>query len=322
MKQLSDSTQRKIGVILSYTHIFLQVTVGILYTPYMLKTIGAAENGLYVAVSGVAEMLGLFNLGFSASYIRFYSKFKKSGEFNRINSFNSLFFIVFSIISFLALITGLFLSFNAKLVFNNGLTDDELSKARIMLLMLTASMAFGFLTTVFTCYVGANQKFIFSKGTNVLNVILLLVFNLLVLISGGGAVGLTAVHAFVAIFLNVLYIFYSFKKLNFRFDFKNIEKALFKEVLFFSSLIAINLIVDKVNEGLDSILIARFIGSKAVTPYSIGAKLCGYFTTFSLAIFLQNFIQVTGPNSHKLKQFAFFFFICLIGDSFMIFCSN
>lgn len=30
--------------------------------------------------------------------------------------------------------------------------------------------------------------------------------------------------------------------------------------------------------------------------------------------FLQNFIQVTGPNSHKLRQVAFFFFICLIGD--------
>lgn len=284
MKQISDSTQRKIGVVMSYTHIILQVVVGMLYTPYMLKTIGAAENGLYVAVTGVAELLGLFNLGFSSSYIRFYSKFKKSGEYKRINSFNSLFFICFLILSFFVLVTGLFLSFNAKLVFKNGLTDAELHKAKIMLIMLTVSIAFGFITTLFTCYIGAHQKFIFSKGLNIGNILILLVFNLVVLVNGGGAVGLTAVHAGVAILINVLYVIYAFKRLNLKFDFKHIEKALFKEVFFFSALIAINLIVDKVNQGLDSIIIARFIGSEAVTPYSIGAKLNGYFTTFSLAI--------------------------------------
>ena len=284
MKKVSDSTQRKIGVILSYTHIVLQVVVGMLYTPFMLKMIGDAENGLYVAVSGVAEMLGLFNLGFSASYIRFYSKFKKNGEYKRINSFNALFFLAFAFIASLVMITGLFLSFNAKLVFDKGLTADELNKAKIMLIMLTASMAFGFLTTVFTCYVSAHQRFIFSKGTNIVNILMLLVLNLVVLLSGGKAVGLTAVHVGVAIFLNFLYIIYAYKKLDFKFDFKHIEKALFKEVFFFSALIAINLIVDKVNQGLDSILIARFINSEAVTPYSIGAKINGYFTTFSLAI--------------------------------------
>ena len=284
MKQISDSTQRKIGVILSYTHIVLQVTVGMLYTPYMLKTIGAAENGLYVAVSGVAEMLGLFNLGFSSSYIRFYSKFKKSGETKRIDSFNSLFFLSFSILATLVLSTGLFLSFNTKLVFSDGLTPLELQKAKVMLIMLTVSMTFGFITTVFNCYIGANQKFIFQKGISIANMLILLVFNIVVLLNGGGAVGLTAVHAGVAVLINICSIAYALKPLGLKFDFKNIEKALFKEVFLFSALIAINIIVDKVNQGIDSIIIARFINSEAVTPYSIGAKLNGYFTTFSLAI--------------------------------------
>ncbi len=284
MKELSNSTQRKVGVTLSYTYITLHVIIGLLYTPYMLKTIGDAENGLYVAVSGVAEMLGLFNLGFSASYIRFYSKFKKNGEYDRINSFNALFFLAFTLLSFFVIVTGLFLAFNAKIVFNSGLSEAELHKAKIMLIMLTLSIAFGFITTVFICYVGANQKFIFSKGTNVIQVLLLLIVNMLVLLSGGKAVGLTASYAGVATFMNILYIIYSFTKLNFKFDFKHIETALFKEVFLFSVLIAINLIVDKINSGIDSIIIARFIGSEAVTPYSIGAKLSGYFTTFSLAI--------------------------------------
>ena len=114
--------------------------------------------------------------------------------------------------------------------------------------------------------------------------LILLVFNIVVLLNGGGAVGLTAVHAGVAVLINICSIAYALKPLGLKFDFKNIEKALFKEVFLFSALIAINIIVDKVNQGIDSIIIARFINSEAVTPYSIGAKLNGYFTTFSLAI--------------------------------------
>ncbi|MBQ9228563.1 MAG: lipopolysaccharide biosynthesis protein [Eubacterium sp.] len=284
MKQLTDAQQRKLGVILSYTHIILQVVVGMLYTPFMVEMIAENEYGLYTTISQTAEMLGLFNMGFSASYIRFYTKFKKNEEYKRIDSFNALFFTAFAILAAAVFITGIIISFNLEAIFDKGLTAQEYRKAQSMMIMLTVSMAVGFLVTVFNCFITAHQRFVFGKGMNILNVLLLLVLNLIVLLSGGKSVSLTAVHIGVAIGLNLLYVFYAFKKLHIRFDFKHIEKDLFKQVFIFSAFIAINMIVDMVNNKIDNLIITRFCGTAVTAVYAIGAKLNGYFTTFSLAV--------------------------------------
>lgn len=167
MKGLSASTERKAGAVLSYAQVFLSVLTGLLYTPVMLRLMGQNEYGLYGTVNSAISMLSLLDLGFTSSYIRFYSKYKAENLQNKINSFNSLFFIVFVVISVIAAIIGSFLSFDPAIIFDNGLTSQELSKAKIMMFLLTISMVLGFLHTVFGCYISANQKFVFSDRKSV-----------------------------------------------------------------------------------------------------------------------------------------------------------
>lgn len=284
MKRISSSEQRKIGIVLSYTHIILQILVGIIYTPYVLRTIGQNEYGLFNTVKSAAEMLTVLNLGFSASYIRFYSKFKNNNEPERINSFNALFFLSFAVLSAIALIAGVFLSFNLRLVFDKGLTPQELADAKIMMILLTFSVAMGFMMTLFNCFVTAKQQFIFSKGSHIAQVVVMLLFNLAALFMGGKALELTISRVAAYLLINAVTVVFCFKRLHLKFDFKHIEKSLFKEVFLFSALIAINIIVDKINTGIDSVLIGRFCGTAAVAIYAIGATINGYFTTFSISI--------------------------------------
>jgi len=153
----------KAGAILSYVQIFLSVLTGLLYTPVMLRLMGQNEYGLYGTVNSTIALLGLLDLGFTSSYIRFYSKYKVENRQDKINSFNSLFFIVFLIISVIAAIIGAFISLHPVLIFDDGLTSEELSKAKVMMILLTISMILGFMSTVFNCFIYANQKFIFTK---------------------------------------------------------------------------------------------------------------------------------------------------------------
>lgn len=181
MKPISSSTQMKAGAILSYVQIFLSVLTGLLYTPVMLRLMGQNEYGLYGTVNSTIALLGLLDLGFTSSYIRFYSRYKIENRQDKINSFNSLFFIVFLVISVIAALIGFFLSFNPVLIFDDGLTSEELSKAKVMMILLTVSMILGFMSTVFNCYISANQKFIFSKSLNVFSTIVNVGVNLIVL---------------------------------------------------------------------------------------------------------------------------------------------
>lgn len=287
-KVRSDATERRVGVVLNYIQLLLTAVSGILYTPIMIRMLGGegtqSEYGLYNTVLNFIGLLGLLNMGFSNSYIRFYSKFKAKGEYNRINSFNALFFIVFLIIAMLSLVIGLFFSFNLSFVFDTGLTADEYVKARIMMIMLTVSTALSFSLTVFGCYIGANQRFIYQRSVNLFFNILNIGANLVVLFAGFGAVGLVLVTVTSSVLSQAIYIYYAFKQLDMKFDFKNVEKPLFKEVFAFSGLIAINLIVDKINTGIDSLLLARIWNTATVKVYAIGASLNGHFTSFSLAI--------------------------------------
>lgn len=293
--QISDSNQRKAGAILSYLQIGISSIGSLLYVPVMLRLMGQNEYGLYGTVNSFIGLLSLLNLGFSSSYIKFYSVYKSKNQQEKINSFNSLFFIVFSVIALLAVILGTFFSFNLNFVFDKGLTENEYFKARIMMLMLTASMALGFLTTVFSCFIGANQKFIFTKSINIASTVLTFAVNLIVLKFGFGAVGLVCVSLTLSVITQIINIVFSYRKLGFHFDFKHIDKSIFKEVLVFSGLIAINMIVDKINTGIDSVLLGRFCGTAVVAVYTVGASLNSQFTGFSLAI-----SGIFTPRVHEL----------------------
>lgn len=282
--KVTKSTERKAGAVLSYAHIAMNAIAGILYTPIMLRLIGQNEYGLYGTVLSFVGLLDLLNLGFSSSYIKFYSGYKIKNENDKINSFNSLFFLVFAIIAAIALIIGCSFSFRLDLIFDNGLTGEEYVKARIMMILLTISTALSFLMTVFSCYIDANEKFIFTKTFNLISMIANVVLNIAVLYAGFGAVGLVVLSLITSIIAKIINIFYAVKKLKFRFDFKNMNPALFKGVFAFSGLIAINMVVDKVNSGIDSVLIGRFCGTAAVAVYTVGASLNSHFTTFSTAI--------------------------------------
>ena len=73
--------QIKVGVILSYTQMAIQIMVGLIYTPIMLKLLGQSEYGLYNTVASTISTLGILSLGFGSSYIRYYAKYKKIMKF-------------------------------------------------------------------------------------------------------------------------------------------------------------------------------------------------------------------------------------------------
>lgn len=283
-RNLEKSTERKAGAVLSYAQIALNAVASLIYTPIMIRLLGQNEYGLYGTVFSFIGLLDLLNLGFSSSYIKFYSGYKVKNEQGKINIFNSLFFLVFTVIAFLALVIGIFFSFNLSFVFDKGLTEQEYAKAKIMMILMTVSTAISFLMTVFSCFISANERFVFMKVFNLVRTVLNVILNLTVLFLGYGAVGLVVLSLALTVIVQAINIFYAVKILSFKFDFKNINPSLFKSVLAFSGLIAINMVVDKINSGLDSILLGRFCGTAAVAVYTVGASLNSHFTAFSTAI--------------------------------------
>lgn len=70
-----------------------------------------------------------------------------------------------------------------------------------------------------------------------------------------------------------------------------------KDIAVFSGFIAINMVVDQVNNNLDKLIITRYCGTAATAVYAVGQQLHTYFISFSTAV-----SSVFTPRIHQLVQ--------------------
>lgn len=283
-QKVNSDKQIKIGAILSYVQMALNTVVGLAYTPIMIRLLGQSEYGLYNTVSSTISMLSILSLGFNASYVRYYSKYKKDNDSLSIYRLNGLFLLVFSIIGIIALICGLFLTNNLNLVFDKGLTSSEYSTAFVLMLLLTINLAVSFPMSVFASIISANERFVFLKLLGTIRTVFSPLVTLPLLLMGYKSIAMVAVTVACNIMVDSIYAIYVLKVLKNKFYFKNFEKGLFSDLLVYTSFIAINMIVEQINWNIDKVLLGRFKGTAEVAIYSVGFTIYQYYHTFSTSI--------------------------------------
>lgn len=122
--------QRKAGVILSYAGQLTKILISIIYTPIMLRLLGQSEYGLYQLVYSVVSYLSLLSLGFSSSYMRFYSRYKAQRDEDGVARLNGMFLLIFTSLSIVCVLCGCVMLGNIKGIFGSGLTDSEYQEER------------------------------------------------------------------------------------------------------------------------------------------------------------------------------------------------
>ena len=287
--------QLKMGSILSYVQMAIQIVIGVLYTPLMIRLLGQSDYGLYNTVASTISMISILNLGFSSGYIKFYSIYKARDEQEQISRLNGLYFIVFSILGAIALLCGLFLTFNLRLVFENGLTSTEYSTARVLMLLLTVNLTVSFPMNVFHCIISSQERFVFLKTVGMVRTVLTPLLTIPVLLLGYGSIGLVTISVLLSFIVDSAYVFYVLVVLHSRFLFGNNEKGLFVELFKYTSFIAINIVTDQINWNVDKFILGRYCGTVIVAVYSVGATLQSYYQMFSLAV-----SNVFIPRIHKI----------------------
>lgn len=276
--------QLKSGVILSYCTQAVYILTSILYTPIMLRLLGQNEYGLYQLASTLVSYLGLLSFGFGAGYMRFYSGYKVKEDSGAIARLNGMFMLIFSAISVICVLCGAVMLINADKIFPTGLSTAELNKARLLMAIMIFNMALTFITSVFSSYITAHERFFFQRLTEFLRVLFNPFLTLPLLIVGYGSVGMVTVSAFLTIFVLIFNIWYCFTRLNMTFSFRCLDFKLLKEMSVFTFFIFINMIVDQINWSVDKILLGKMMNTAAVAVYGIAAQLNTMYISLSTNI--------------------------------------
>lgn len=274
----------RLSVVISYIQMALAIVLSVLFTPYALGTLGANEYGLLQTANSTVAMLSVLMLGFNSSYIRYYARYKQAGDQQAIYKLNGLFLMLFCVLGSLVLACGLFLAGNLELVFDDGLTAQEYATGRILLIITTITLALSFPRVVFSNMISAHEKYFFLKSVAMVESVGGPLLNFAVLYAGYRSVALTVTALTVTTIVFLFYMVYALRVLKQKFIFRNFEKGLLSSLFKFTGFIAINLIVDQVNNQVDKVLLARFCGTAVVTVYAVGINFSNYYTQFSTAI--------------------------------------
>lgn len=278
--------QLKAGVVLNYVVIFLNTVVGLLYTPYMLRMMGQSEYGLYSLVASVIAYLTVLDLGFGNAIVRYTAKFRAEKKTEEQYEMFGMFFLLYLVIGIIAFGIGLGLYFNVDTLFGNTMTAVELGRARIMMLLLVANLAFTFPMSIWGSIIQAYEDFVFQKSLNIIRIILNTVVMICLLHFGYKAVAMVVVQTIFNVLTLVLNFIYCRRKLNIHiyFRFKHFHWGFLKEVAIYSFWIFLNAIMDRVYWSTGQFVLGAMVGTAAVAVFAIAIQLEGMYMQFSTAI--------------------------------------
>ncbi|MCE2612435.1 oligosaccharide flippase family protein [Flavobacteriaceae bacterium D16] len=291
--------QLKAGAVLSYVTIGVSNIVGLLYTPYMLRMMGKSEYGLYALVGSVIAYLTILDFGFGNAIVRYTAKFRAEGKLQEQYSMFGLFIILYSIIGILSFFIGLGLYFNVENLFGETMTPDELSKAKIMMLLMIFNIAFTFPLSIFGAIIKAYENFIFVKVIGLSRIILNTLIMILLLEIGYRAVGMVVLATILNLATLTLNYWYCKKKIKIKVSFKNMQLGLLKEVSIYSFYIFLNIIMNKVYWSTGQFVLGMYIGTAAVAVFAVAIQFQGMYMGFSTAIAGVFLPKVTGMVATK-----------------------
>ena len=276
--------QIRLGVVLQYVQMGLSIVISLVYTPMMLRILGQSEYGIYNLSSSIISYLSLLSLGFGASYVHFYSIYKKDNLEDKIRQLNGMYLTVFTVMGIVSFAAGMYLASNVEIMFNSTYTAHDLEIARVLMIFLSFNIAISFPASIFVSYITSQEKFIFQKLVNIVKTILSPCLCIALLLCGYGSIGMVIVTTVCIVFADMLNMLYCMLKLKMGFSFRGFNGSLFKQVAIFSCFIAINQVVDQINWQTDKVILGKMVGASAVAIYAVASNINTMYLSFSGAI--------------------------------------
>ena len=294
--------ERKIGAILSYLNILIQAIVGFLYVPILLYYMGKSEYGLYQLMGSLIAYFSVMDFGLTSSTIRSYIHYKTQGNIDKLENFlamtQRIYIVICIFIIFIASIVYIFLDN----IFNNSLNQQEIIQAKNIFILLMFNLIITFLGMVYRSVITANEKFLFIKGIETLQLIFQPFMVIAVMQISPTAMAMVCVMTIINIVLTVVRMIYCYKKINLKMKYQYWDTVAFKEMKSLALSVFIVTVVDQIFWKTNQIVLGIISGTVAVAIYSIASLIYMNYMALSTAIagvYLPKITQLVAKNSSE-----------------------
>lgn len=278
MREWSSSKQIKVGIAISYVGIVINILMGLLYTPWIIRKIGDSGYGLYTLAISFISLFTL-DFGLSAATSRFVAKYVTQKDFDQANTFISMISKMYLVIA-VAILVLLACAYPFLGDIYKGLTVTEVTDFRMVYVMVgiytVVSMPFITLNGILTAY----EQFFEFKLCDLIHKLLTVVFVVGALILNGGLFALVMMNILSGLITIALKILAVKFRTRTKFYFNRWDKNLFREICSFSIWTMLIGICARLIFNILPTIMGILSSSDEITRFSLASSLEGYSYLF------------------------------------------
>lgn len=279
---MDDNKQIKIGAIISYLAIFINIAVGLVYTPWMMNTIGKSDYGLYTLAMSLINTF-MIDFGLSMAAQRYISKYLADKNQKSVDNVVGLIYKLYFLITGIILLIFIFLYFFIGKIYTE-LTVSEIEKFKSLYIIAATYSVISFPFIPLNGILSAYEKFVQLKLCDLIQKFVALGLTITALLLGFGVYSLVFVNliagiAFIVVRLLVIKIYTPLKP---RFSYN--DNSLLKDLFSFSIWTSISTLVHRFLISLSPSILGIVSGSSQIAIFGYAVSLESYIYTFVTAI--------------------------------------
>lgn len=276
--------ERRWGVAISYLNIVVHAALGFIYVPILLHYIGKSEYGLYQLMGSLVAYFGVMDFGLTNAIVRFYAGYRAVRDQRHMENLLAVSLRLYGVIAVLLLAVGGVCYLLLDEIFGAAMTEQELASAGDLFLLLLFNVVITLVTMLFRAVLTAEERFLFLKGTELLQLVLQPVLVILILQEYPFALAVVAVHTLINCLLIGVRIYYCFFRLHIVIRFHGWEWDFLKEFRRLALTVFVAIIGDQLFLRTNQVILGIISGTEAVAVYSIAALIYMNYTALSTVI--------------------------------------
>ena len=279
---MNSTRQIKFGAVVSYLSLFINIIIGLLYTPWMIKSIGKADFGLYTLAMSVISIF-VFDLGLGRAVTTFIANYLSKGLYNSINCFLGIIYKLYLTIDVIIIIVLSSLYFFIPDLYK-GLSPEEIEKFKIIYILASCFCVFSFPFIPLNGILSAYEKFIQLKFCELFDKILRVITMTVCLVSGYGLYALVLVNVVVGLITIFLKLFFVKRNTDIKIVWTFWERIEFKRIFNFSFWVTIIALAQRCIFNFAPTILGIVSNSKDIAVMGVAISLEGFIFMFANAL--------------------------------------
>lgn len=229
---MNANKQLKMGAMLSYISIGINILAGLIYTPWMIEQIGKSDYGTYTLANSLITLF-LVDFGLGAATSRYLSKYLAEGRRDLANGFLGMVYKLYLIVDAVILLALAVVYFFLDRIYVS-LTPMELERFKVVYLIAGLFAVINFPFVNLNGVLTANEKFVQQKFADILQRLLFVGLTTAALLAGMNVYALVMANAVSGLVVIFYRLFAIHRSTDMRADFRYREPGLYRDIFRFS----------------------------------------------------------------------------------------